>query len=49
VKNKKGEVKKGGGNNNQNPKSDVNARGSKKEKRKVKFPCNICNEYHLTH
>jgi hypothetical protein len=48
-KNKKGKDKKGGGNNNKNPKFDVNVGGAKKEKRKVKFPCNICSEDHLTH
>jgi hypothetical protein len=48
-KNKKGKDKKGGGNNNENYKSDANVGGAKKEKKKVKFPCNICSEYHLTH
>jgi hypothetical protein len=48
-KNKKGKDKKGGGNNNKNEKSDANVGGAKKEKKKVKFPCNICSEDHLTH
>jgi hypothetical protein len=48
---RKGKDKKGGGNNNKNvnkPKSSSGGGGGG-EKRKVKFPCNICKEYHLTH
>jgi hypothetical protein len=48
-KNKKGKIKKGGGNNNKNPKSNENDEGAKQEKKKVKFPCNLCSEDHLTH
>jgi hypothetical protein len=44
---KKGKGKKGSGGNNK--KLDKNVEGAKDEKRKVKFPCNICEEYHLTH
>jgi hypothetical protein len=47
---KKGKDKKGGGNNNKNVnKPESSSGGGKKEKRKVKFPCNICKEDHLTH
>jgi len=45
--NKKGKGKKGSGGNNK--KYDKNVEGAKDEKRKVKFPCNICEEDHLTH
>jgi hypothetical protein len=48
-KSKKGKDKKGSGNNKKNLKFDVNVGGAKKEKRKVKLPCKICSEYHLTH
>ena len=45
---KKKKGKKGEGNQNkQNPTN--NADGGKKEKNKVKFPCNLCHEDHLTH
>jgi hypothetical protein len=44
---KKGKGKKGSGGNNK--KYDKNVEGAKDEKRKVKFPCKICDEYHLTH
>ena len=49
-KNKKGKDKKGGEKNkNKNVKSDANVGGAKKEKKKVKFPCKICSDDHLTH
>ena len=32
-----------------NPKPINNADGGKKEKKKVKFPCKLCQEDHLTH
>ena len=42
--------KKGEGNQNQNkPKPANNADGGKKEKKKVKFPCKLCQGDHLTH
>ena len=45
-KNKRG--KKGDGNQNkQKPTNNVD--GGKKEKKKVKFPCKLCHEDHLTH
>jgi hypothetical protein len=46
---------KGGKNNNKpkgngnNDKTNNNAREGKRERRKVKFPCNLCTNYHLTH
>ena len=45
-KRKKG--KKGEGNQNK-PKPTNNVDGGEKEKKKVKFPCKLCQEYHLTH
>jgi hypothetical protein len=44
---KKIKGKKGGGGNNK--KYDKNVEREKDEKRKVKFPCNICGDDHLTH
>ena len=44
---KKKKGKKGEGNQNK-PKPTTNADGDKKEK-KVKFPCKLCQEDHLTH
>ena len=44
---KKKKGKKGEGNQNK-PKPTNNANGGKKEK-KVKFPCKLCQEDHLTH
>jgi hypothetical protein len=38
---------KGGGGNNK--KSNKNVEGAKDERRKVKFPCNIYDDDHLTH
>jgi hypothetical protein len=43
----KGKGKKGSGGNDKNP--NKNVEGEKSEKRKVKFPCNICGDDHLTH
>jgi hypothetical protein len=43
----KGKGKKGGGGNNK--KSIKNDEGEKDEKMKVNFPCNICDNDHLTH
>jgi hypothetical protein len=44
---------KGGRNNNKKPKcndkNDNNVGEGKKEKRKVKFPCKLCTDDHLTH
>ena len=45
-KNKKG--KKGEGNQNKQ-KPTNNADGRRKEKKKVKIPCKLCHEDHLTH
>ena len=45
---KKKRGKKGEGNQNKQ-KPTNNADGGKKEKKKVKFPCNFCHEDHLTH
>ena len=45
---KKNKGKKGDGNQNK-PKPVNNANGGKKEKKKVKFPCKLCQEDHLTH
>ena len=45
---KKKKGKKGEGNQNK-PKPTNNADGGKKEKKKVKFPCKLCQEDHLTH
>ena len=45
-KRKKG--KKVEGNQNK-PKPTNNVDGGKKEKKKVKFPCKLCHEDHLTH
>ena len=36
-------------NANYNDKNARNAGGEKKTKRKVKFPCKLCKEDHLTH
>ena len=45
---KKKRGKKGEGNQNkQKPMNNVD--GGKKEKKKVKFPCKLCHEDHLTH
>jgi hypothetical protein len=35
------------GNNGSNDKDEDE--GDNKKKRKVKFPCKICNDFHLTH
>ena len=43
---------KGGNNNenaNNNDKNGRNARGDKQVKRKVKFPCKLCKDDHLTY
>ena len=45
---KKKKGKKGEGNQNK-PKPTNNAGGVEKEKKKVKFPCKLCQEDHLTH
>ena len=45
---KKKKGKKGEGNQNK-PKPTNNADGGEKEKNKVKFPCKLCQEDHLTH
>ena len=45
---KKKKGKKGEGNQNKT-KPTNNADGGKKEKKKVKFPCKLCQEDHLTH
>jgi hypothetical protein len=51
----RGSNRKGGKNSNKpkdngnNEKSNNNAGEGKKEKRKVKFPCKICTDDHLTH
>jgi len=45
--NKKVKGDKGGGGNNK--KSNKNDEGAKDEKRKVKFPCKLCNDDHLSH
>ena len=45
---KKKKGKKGEGNQNKQ-KPTNNADGGKKEKKKVKFPCKLCHEDHLTH
>jgi hypothetical protein len=47
--NKKGKDNKGGGNDNKNDKYDANVGGAKKEKNKVKFPCNLCRKDYLIH
>jgi hypothetical protein len=51
-----GNNRKGGRNNNNKPKENanndrlkVNAGEGKKEKQKVKFPCKLCTDDHLTH
>jgi hypothetical protein len=44
---KKRKSKKGSGGNKK--KYDNNVEGAKDKKRKVKLPCKIFNEYHLTH
>ena len=45
---KKKRGKKGEGNQNkQRPTNNFD--GGKKEKKKVKFPCNLCHEDHVTH
>ena len=43
----KGGIKNG--NANTNDKNVYNARGDKQSKRKVKFPCKLCKEDHLTY
>ena len=45
---KKKKGKKGEGNQNK-PKPMNNANGGKKDKKKVNFPCNLCQGDHLTH
>ena len=45
---KKKKEKKGEGNQNKK-KPTNNVDGGKKEKKKVKFPCKLCHEDHLTH
>ena len=45
---KKKKGKKGEGNQN-NKKPTNNVDGGKKENKKVKFPCNLCHEDHMTH
>ena len=45
---KKKRGKKGEG-NQKKQKPTKNADGGKKEKKKVKFPCKLCHEDHLTH
>jgi hypothetical protein len=52
----RGNNRKGGRNNDNKPKDNakndrlkVNAGEGKKEKRKVKFPCKLCIDDHLTH
>ena len=45
---KKKRGKKGEGNQNKQKPAN-NDDGGKKEKKKVKFPCKLCHEYHLTH
>ena len=45
---KKKKGKKGEGNQNK-PKPTRNADGGKKDKNKLKFPCKLCQEDHLTH
>ena len=45
---KKKKGKKGEGNQNKQKPAN-NADGGKKEKKKVKFPCKLCQEDHLTH
>jgi hypothetical protein len=50
-----GNNRKGGRNNNKtkdsanNDRSNTNVGEGKKEKRKVKFPCKLCKDDHLTH
>ena len=49
---KKGKNNRKGFNRNDNANNDKNnnnVRGDKKPKHKVKFPCNICRDDHLTH
>ena len=50
---KKGKNNRKGGNRNENAntndKNARNARGDKKSKRKVKFPCKLCKDDHLTY
>ena len=50
---KKGKNNRKGGNKNKNAnyndKNSRNAGGDKQTKGKVKFPCNLCKEDHLTH
>ena len=50
---KKGKNNKKGGNKNENAtnndKNNKNAGGDKQNKRKVKFPCKLCKECHLTY
>ena len=50
---KKGKNNRKGGNKNENANSNdkngQNARGDKQAKRKVKFPCKLCKDDHLTY
>ena len=50
---KKGKNNRKGGNRNENANSNdkntLNARGDKQPKHKVKFPCKLCKDDHLTH
>ena len=50
---KKGKNNRKGGNRNENDNNDKNnksnAGGDKKPKCKVKFPCKLCGDDHLTH
>ena len=49
---KKGKNNCKGGNKNKNSNNNdknTNARGDKQSKCKVKFPCKLCKEDHLTH
>ena len=50
---RKGKNNRKGGNRNENAnnndKNAHNAGGDKQSKRKVKFPCKLCKDDHLTH
>ena len=50
---KKGKNNHKGGNRNENAnnndKNAHDASGDKQAKRKVKFPCKLCKEYHITY
>ena len=50
---KKGKSNRKGGNRNENAKTNdknsCNVGGDKQSKRKVKFPCKLCKEDHLTY